>query len=85
MKKMLFLAAIGMAGLMSAKTGDVKLVKESKEKPSETCGVTITYYDNEGHVSDVKTFYSADQPNLMSCVVWQRTMIAMNSNAGYVN
>ena len=75
MKKIILLAAFGVAGLVSGK--DYKTCEENAKKDKKVeqkatlqqCGVQITYYYG-GQVTGVETIYS-DQPNLESCQKWQ--------------
>lgn len=86
MKKLLLMATLGVAGLVSAKgavenTFD-KNNKEVKEHPVQLCGVTVTYYGADGNISSVEMFTS-DQPNLMSCIIWQQSKIRSVQSQGY--
>lgn len=89
MKKIILLAAFGVAGLVSAKGTDSKkaekviLKKETKaKKPLRLCGVSVVYYDSAGNIKDVK-FLTSDQPTLDACQSWQRGQIAAIQQAGY--
>ncbi|MCY0967995.1 hypothetical protein [Chryseobacterium wangxinyae] len=89
MKKIILLAAFGVAGLVSAngttskKIERVILKKEIKaKKPLRLCGVSVVYYDSAGNIKDVK-FLTSDQPTLETCQNWQRNQVAAIQQAGY--
>lgn len=89
MKKIILLAAFGVAGLVSAKntvskkSESVTIKKEKKaKKPFRLCGVTVVYYNSQGMISDVK-FLTSDQPTLESCQAWQKNQVAAIKQAGY--
>ncbi|MCS3870150.1 hypothetical protein J3D55_003066 [Chryseobacterium ginsenosidimutans] len=77
MKKMLFIVALGVAGLASAKGNEKVNTEKKAEKKAKTeqkapvrqCGVAITYWSG-GQVIGYQTVYS-DQPDLGSCQAWQ--------------
>lgn len=88
MKKIILIAALGVAGLVSAKgavENKLKNPKEKKEikeeKPVQTCGVVITYWSG-GQVVGQQTVTS-DQPNLESCQKWQNGIKFALQIAGY--
>jgi len=79
MKKIILLAAFGVAGMVSAKSAveskiENKAKTETKEqdKPVQTCGVMVTYYQG-GQVVGTQTFTS-DQPDLASCQKYQKAI-----------
>lgn len=77
MKKLVILAAFGVAGMVSAKstvenkfeTKNQKEVKQAESSPKQTCGVTITYYSG-GQVVGTQVVTS-EQPDLPTCQKWQ--------------
>ena len=84
MKKIILLAAFGVAGLVSAK-GAVENKVESKGTAKvafELCGVMVTYFDAQGRPYDQKWFTS-DQPNLTSCMAYQSSVITNLRSQGF--
>jgi len=81
MKKVILLAAFGVAGLISAKTPDVKLSEKKIEKKTSVfrlCGVIVTFYDPKGNpagsqwfLTETETFSSCQA--YQSYVQWQLT------------
>ncbi|MET3037733.1 hypothetical protein ABXT08_16665 [Chryseobacterium sp. NRRL B-14859] len=75
MKKLILVATIGVAGLVSAKSSDngkvIKKIEPQTEKkiPVKECGVVITYWSG-GQVVGQETIVS-DQPDLESCQKFQ--------------
>lgn len=89
MKKIILVAALGVAGLVSAKSSISKknentiIKKENKlKKIFRLCGVSVVYYDGAGNIKDVK-FFTSDQPTLEACQSWQRNQVAAIKQAGY--
>ncbi|WP_412850347.1 hypothetical protein ACL0VS_11600 [Chryseobacterium sp. PMSZPI] len=82
MKKVILLAAFGVAGLVSAKSADLKISSIKTEKAKEIkktfdlCGVNVTFYDSEGNVTGSQ-WYVTDAPTLSSCQVYQ-SMVKWN-------
>ncbi|MCJ7932258.1 MAG: hypothetical protein MUW56_01140 [Chryseobacterium sp.] len=75
MKKLILLAAFGVAGLVSAKSADFKIssIKTEKteiKKAFDLCGVNVTFYDSEGNVTGSQ-WYVTDAPTLSSCQAFQ--------------
>ncbi|MFS4471114.1 hypothetical protein [Chryseobacterium sp. T20] len=76
MKKVILLAAFGVAGLVSAKSADFKISSIKTEKAKEIkkafdlCGVNVTFYDSEGNVTGSQ-WYVTDAPSLSSCQAFQ--------------
>lgn len=85
MKKILLVATIFVAGFASAKgavESKTETPKEIKdEKPFQTCGVVITYWEG-GQVVGQQTVTS-DQPDLESCKKWQGAVKFSLSIAGF--
>jgi len=87
MKKMLLIAAFGVAGLVSAKgNGNVDEKIEKKEKQEQKvavreCGVVVTYWVG-GQVVGQETITS-DQPDLASCQAFQNGVKAALMMAGF--
>ncbi|ROI05439.1 hypothetical protein EGI16_03370 [Chryseobacterium sp. G0240] len=87
MKKVILLAAFGVAGLVSAKSADVKInsnVNKSQEmkKAFDLCGVHVNFYDSEGNLTDSQ-WYVTDAPTLSSCQAFQ-SMVKWNlTRAGF--
>lgn len=87
MKKLLLLAAFGVAGLVSAKGNiDEKIEKGKTDKTEkkaavQECGVVITYWEG-GQVVGQQTVTS-DQPNLESCQKWQEGVKVALRIAGF--
>ncbi|WP_353145688.1 hypothetical protein [Chryseobacterium sp.] len=76
MKKLILLATIGVAGLVSAKgTIEYKIELKTSKVTFQLCGVMVTYYNSSGQVTGQKWFTS-DQPNLNSCMAYQAGVIA---------
>lgn len=89
MKKIILLAAFGVAGMVSAKSAvenkpenKAKTETAEKEQPSQTCGVTVTYYNANGQYSGTG-YYSSDQPTLEACMSWQSAKIRSLRLQGY--
>jgi len=83
MRKILILAAFGVAGLVSA-NGKSERKPEIKHAKVvfQLCGVMVTYYNSAGRVTDQKWFTS-DQPTLNSCMAYQAGVIANLRSQGY--
>lgn len=85
MKKIILLAAFGVAGLVSAKPAIVKKSEkqtEKKETKFQLCGVHVTYFNSEGMPYDSQWFL-IDAPTLSSCQAYQ-TFVQWNlTQAGY--
>lgn len=77
MKKIILVAALGVAGFVNAKGSEGRNTEKKVEKKAKTeqkvpvkqCGVAITYWSG-GQVVGYQTVYS-DQPDLASCQSWQ--------------
>lgn len=84
MKKIILLAAFGVAGLMGAKeTVENKIEsKESAEVTFQLCGVMVTFYNAEGKMYD-QQWFTSDQPNLTSCMAYQAGVIADLREKGF--
>ncbi|PIF46184.1 hypothetical protein CLU96_3207 [Chryseobacterium sp. 52] len=83
MKKMILLAAFGVAGLMGAKeTVENKVESNSAKAVFQLCGVIVTYYNSQNEVIDQKWFTS-EQPDLTSCMAYQAGVIANLRSQGY--
>jgi hypothetical protein len=89
MKKIILVAALGVAGLVTAKDNEngntekkvEKKAKTEQKVPVKQCGVAITYWSG-GQVVGYQTVYS-DQPNLASCQAWQTGVQVALWAAGY--
>ncbi|GAA4152232.1 hypothetical protein GCM10022217_06860 [Chryseobacterium ginsenosidimutans] len=85
MKKIILLAAFGVAGLVSAKPAVVKKSEkqtEKKETKFRLCGVLVTFYDNQDNPIGSQWFLT-DAPTLSSCQAYQ-TFVQWNlSQTGY--
>lgn len=86
MKKILLLAAIGVAGLVSAKSNksiDEKINREKAEQkvPVKECGVVITYWSGGQVVG--QQIVTSEQPDLASCQSWQNGVKVALQIAGY--
>ncbi|WP_223559584.1 hypothetical protein [Chryseobacterium lathyri] len=84
MRKIILLAAFGVAGLMGAKeTVENKIeTKGSAKVAFELCGVMVTYFDAQGKMYDQKWFTS-DQPTLSACQSYQDGVISNLQSQGY--
>ncbi|UZT97510.1 hypothetical protein ODZ84_20390 [Chryseobacterium fluminis] len=86
MKKVILLAAFGVAGFINAKTSEVKVLENKTEvsdvKPFQLCGVSVTYYDGDGNVSGYDMITS-DQSSLQNCQMWQSLVIHRLQKAGF--
>jgi len=84
MKKIILLAAFGVAGLVSAKGSAETKTSETKKATVayELCGVTVTFYNDRGEITGQR-MYTSDQPNLNSCMVYQSGIIAGLRAQGY--
>lgn len=85
MKKILLVAAFGVAGFVSAKTSEVKVLEKQAEKKQtafQLCGVSVTYYDGDGNVTGYDMITS-DQSSLENCQMWQSLVIHRLQKAGF--
>lgn len=85
MKKIILLAAFGVAGLVSAKPSVVKKSEkqnEKKETKFQLCGVHVTYYNSAGVVTGSDWFLT-DSPTLSSCQAYQSFVQWNLAQAGY--
>ncbi len=84
MKKIILMAALGVAGLVSAKGAvESKTVKGKKATVAfQLCGVTVTFYNSMGQITG-QQMYTSDQPNLTSCMAYQSGVIANLRAQGY--
>jgi hypothetical protein len=84
MKKLLVVATIAVAGLVSAK-GAVETKASTSKKATvafQLCGVTVTFYNSTGQITG-QQMYTSDQPNLTSCMAYQSGVIANLRAQGY--
>ncbi len=90
MKRIILLAAFGVAGLISAKTADVK-EKETEKKIEKfkkqqsafrLCGVLVTFYDPKGNVTGSQWFLT-DTETLSSCQAYQSFVLWQLNQSGY--
>ena len=87
MKKIILLAAFGVAGLVSAKGTienkvEIKFEKIEVGSAFQLCGVTVTFYNSLGEITG-QQLYTSDQPNLDSCLTYQSGVIADLRAQGY--
>jgi hypothetical protein len=83
MKKLILLATIGVAGLVSAKgTLENKVEKKTVKVAIQLCGVMVTYYNSSGQATG-QQWFTSDQPNLNSCMAYQAGVIADLRSKGY--
>jgi hypothetical protein len=81
MKKIILLAAFGVAGLVSAKPAVVKK-SEKKETKFQLCGVHVTYYSSTGTVTG-SSWFLTDAPTFSSCQAYQSFVQWNLTQAGY--
>lgn len=88
MKKTLLIAALGVAGLVSAKNAEFKKAEKETEKIEniktnfQLCGVNVNFYDSEGNWTGSQWFLT-DVPTYQSCQAFQ-TIVKFNlMQAGY--
>ena len=81
MKKLVILAALGVAGFVSAKNTNVAK-NEKTEKTFQLCGVLVTFYDSENNVTGTQWFLT-DAPTLSSCQAYQSFVKWNLSQAGF--
>ncbi|KQT26000.1 hypothetical protein ASG22_04720 [Chryseobacterium sp. Leaf405] len=85
MKKMILLAAFGIAGLVSAKPTFVKKSEkqtEKKEAKFRLCGVLVTFYDSDNNPTGSQWFLT-DTPTLSSCQAYQSFVQWNLTQGGY--
>lgn len=93
MKKIVLLAAFGVAGLVSAKSSITKDVNESKVSSTvsvnysfenkQLCGVYVTFYNESGQVTG-SHFYSSDQSSYSDCQNYQAGVRRMLLQMGLI-
>ncbi|SFM99733.1 hypothetical protein SAMN05421594_0226 [Chryseobacterium oleae] len=85
MKKIILLAAFGVAGLMGAKESVENKFenKQSAKVAFDLCGVLVTYYNADGQPTG-QQWFTSDQPNLTSCMAYQAGVIADLRSKGYI-
>lgn len=83
MKKLLLLAAFGVAGLASAKGATENKVETKTARISiQLCGVMVTYFDSNGNPTGQKWFTS-DQPTFAACQSYQDGVISKLQSQGF--
>lgn len=83
MKKLILIATMGVAGLVSAKsTSETKVEKKTAKVAFQLCGVMVTYYNSSGEPTG-QQWFTSDQPNLNSCMAYQAGVIADLKSKGY--
>ncbi|ALR31783.1 hypothetical protein ATE47_15225 [Chryseobacterium sp. IHB B 17019] len=83
MRKLILLAAFGVAGLVNAKSIVKSELQEEKEtKVFQACGVVVTYYNANGQYEGTG-YFSSEQPSLESCMAWQNAKIRSLRLQGY--
>lgn len=85
MKKIILLAAFGVAGLVSAKPAIVKKSEKQTEKKQANlrlCGVLVTFYDNQDNPVGTQWFL-IDAPTFSSCQAYQTYVQWSLSQSGY--
>ena len=90
MKKIILIAALGVAGLVSAKNAELKNAEKQNEKTEiaktnfQLCGVNVNFYDSEGNWTGSQWFLT-DVPTYQSCQSFQ-TIVKFNlMQAGYTS
>lgn len=85
MKKIILVAAFGVAGLMGAKeTIENKIECKGNAKVTfELCGVLVTYYNAQGQPTG-QQWFTSDQPTLTACMAYQAGVIADLRSKGYI-
>jgi hypothetical protein len=88
MKKFIVMSALGVAGLISAKTAEVKVsekkieAKEKKASAFRLCGVLVTFYDVTG-IPSGNQWYLTDASTLSSCQAYQTYIQWQLTQMGY--
>lgn len=85
MKKIILLAAFGVAGLVSAKPSVVKKSEKQNEKKEtrlKLCGVLVTFYNSE-NVAVGSQWFLTDVSTLSSCQAYQSFVQWNLTQAGY--
>lgn len=84
MRKIILLAAFGVAGLMGAKeTVENKIeTKGSAKVAFELCGVLVTYYNADGQPTG-QQWFTSEQSTLTACMAYQAGVIANLKASGY--
>jgi hypothetical protein len=82
MKKLLLCLTILSLSTLSAKNKIVKDSNGTQLKPTELCGVSVTFYDEYGYVTGWK-FYSAEKSSFGDCLVYQGSVIGYLRSKGY--
>ncbi|WP_087137836.1 hypothetical protein [Elizabethkingia meningoseptica] len=90
MKKILLIATIGFAGIMSSKAPIIKenLKKENKASISSnynlvgTCTVYVTFYNSDGYVTGYEHF-TAQFDSYAMCQAYQNNILNMLEIMGY--
>lgn len=85
MKKIILLAAFGVAALVNAKISDVKVPEKQTAKTEskfQLCGVFVNYYDEKGNWAGSQWFLT-DAPSLSSCQAYQSFVKWNLTQAGF--
>lgn len=83
MKKVLLLAAFGVAGLVSANSSIVKDTKVTvKSEIFQECSVRVRFYNAQGQYVGSQTFTS-DQATLSDCQSYQKAVKQFVQDLGY--
>ena len=88
MKKIILIAALGVAGLVSAKNAELKNAENQIEKKElinnafQLCGVNVNFYDSEGNWTGSQWFLT-DVPTYQSCQAFQIIVKFNLMQAGY--